>query len=128
VIGDEDIATSDETAIDAYTTTTTRARIQGVRIGPSPDVSCGPIDLEAVVTGNTVATSFEHPMKQSCTSSSGQIFVLSKLRGYDLDSRTTGGVPLGNWKLYLDVSLEDAPDAGASESVDVTCHFELAFR
>jgi len=120
--------TSEETSIAGYTKTQTRVRITGVRVGSSPEHSCGPLDFESVVTSNNTSTNFTNGKQQDCTSPSGKALVASGPGGYDSDTRSQiGGVTLGKWSLNFSVNLREPEDwdAGVFSKVDVSCRFEL---
>lgn len=125
--GHDEILSSDETEIEDYAPSKTRVQLKGVLVGTA-DYTCGPLDLDGVVTSTTVATSFESPMKHSCTSPSGRPLVVSELDGYDLDQRSAAAAG-GKWNLAFDLRVQDEEvDGGAADRADITCHFEVSLQ
>lgn len=132
-VGHEDVLSSEQTELDHYTASTTQVQLRGLLVGPSSDYSCGPLDVDGVVTRiSGGAKFFESPMKRTCASASGGALVVSQLDGYDLDQRMAGSI--GQWDLSFDVKLEaeEAPaDAGVAEpaaNTSIACHFELTLQ
>jgi len=121
--------TSEEVTITAYTKTTTRVRLAGVPVGPSPDYSCGVLDYEAVVRSNSSGTQFDGgSAKQACTSSSGRVLVVGNLSGYDSDTRSkVASASLGDWLLKFSLNIQEPAqgDAGALRRAYINCNFEL---
>jgi hypothetical protein len=115
--GSDDVLSSDQTELDNYTATKTQVQLRGLRVGPSSEYSCGPLDVDGAVTRvSGGGRFFESPKHTACTSASGHALVVSQVEGYDLDQRMAGSI--GQWDLSFDVRIdaEDAPaDAGAAE-------------
>lgn len=130
--GNEDVLSSETAALDDYAPSKTQVQLRGLLVGPSPEYSCGPLDVDGVVTRiSGGAKFFESPMKPTCASANGQALVVSKLDGYDLDQRMAGSV--GQWDLSFDVEIEaeasaDAGAPGPTIKTNITCHFDLTLQ
>jgi hypothetical protein len=123
--------TSEEATLESFVKSKTRVTMKGVRTGPSPEYSCGPVDLEGVVTSSDKhGADFKGNIERSCRSLSGRTLIVSGFGGYDLDLRSEFGADTGSWTLSFNLTIEEPEnrDAGEYSYTHITCRFELAYE
>lgn len=120
-------ATSDQVAINDYTRSETRVTISGVHLGPSDDLSCGPLDFVAAVTHSDGGlTTFLNDDTESCVSTAGMELLVSGFSGSAIELRR--GAQEFDRTLKFSAHITTSRDAGVADAAFVTCNFELRAR
>jgi hypothetical protein len=98
--------------------------VQGVNVGPTPELSCRGLVLEGVVTeSDTTIVSFESSEQVACTSANGVKLVVAELQG---DLFKSLGVGPDDLKFSVRVEESERPEAGFSlRPLSVRCDFDL---
>lgn len=120
-------ATSDEVAIEDFSQSKTRVTLRGVQLGPSDELSCGPLDFVAAVAHNDGGlTTFSNDDTEPCVSPTGIGLIVSGFSGSAIELRR--GAQGFDRTVKFSAHITTSQDAGVADAVFITCSFELQAR